>query len=165
MSNEIAKLEAAIEIATKRLAELKAAEAAQTEKAWPQKGDTYFTIGEDGEAFEVNCWLSDAYDLARKAIGNIFRTESEAQKEIERRKVLTELRRLARESWGDDKADWSNSLQRKWSLFLNHGEHRWRADAWRSGQLANAVYFATEQAALTAIETIGAERLMMLLED
>ena len=38
MSNEIAKLEAAIEIATKRLAELKAAKATQAEKAWPQKG-------------------------------------------------------------------------------------------------------------------------------
>ena len=164
MSNEIAKLEAAIEIATKRLAELKAAEAAQTEKAWPHIDDAYLFVDDAGYTVRSS-WAADGVDQARAATGNIFRTVADAEREVERRKGLTELRRLARESWGDDKADWSNSLQRKWSLFLNHGEHRWRADAWRSGQLANAVYFATEQAALTAIETIGAERLMMLLED
>lgn len=163
MSTEIEQLEAAIEIATKRLTELKAAEAAQAEKAWPQNGDRYWTLNGGAEVL-VSAWASDDTDQARMAVGNVFRTEADAEREVERRKVLTELRQLARESWGGGKADWSSNDQDKLYLYFSHNDTTWYIGRYATIQYSS-VYFATREAAEAAIETIGAERLMLLLED
>lgn len=160
MNPEIEQLEAAIAAANEKLAELKAAEA---EKAWPKGGDTYFFVDGDGDVLDSQ-WDSDLRDTSRMNIGNVFRTVAEAEHEIERRMVLTELRRLARESWGGGKADWNNIAQGKWYLFCDHSEQVWRIDYGSTCQRQGAIYFATREAAEAAIETIGAERLM-LLED
>lgn len=160
MNPEIEQLEAAIAAANEKLAELKAA---QAEKAWPQIGDTYWTLDDSAEVFETR-WVSDDTDQARMAVGNVFRTEADAEREIERRKVLTTLRRLARESWDGGKADWENARQAKWYLYFDHCDGTWNAGRYTSIQDQGSVHFATEQAALAAIETIGAERLMLLLE-
>lgn len=164
MKTEIEKLEAAIAAANKKLAELKAADAAQAEKAWPQVGDTYFFVDGDGDVLDSQ-WDSDLRDASRMNIGNVFRTVAEAEHEIERRMVLTELRQLARESWGGGKADWSNSAQDKWSLRFDHNTGTWGAYVYNSLQCQGAVWFDTASAAQSAIETIGADRLMLLLED
>lgn len=164
MSTEIEQLEAAIEIATKRLTELKAAEAAQAEKAWPQVGDTYFFVDGDGDVVESQ-WDSYLIDASRMNIGNVFRTVAEAEHEIDRRKVLTELRRLAQESWGGEKPDWSSRDQDKWYLDYDHLEERWETGPRKNCQDQGVVYFATCEAALAAIGTIDADRLMLLLEE
>lgn len=163
MNTEIEKLEAAIAAANEKLAELKAAGATHAEKAWPQVGDTYFFVDGDGDVVESQ-WDSYLIDASRMNIGNVFRTVAEAKHEIDRRKVLTELRQLARKSWGGGKVDWSNIAQGKWYLFCDHSEQVWRIDYGSACQRQGAIYFATREAAQAAIETIGADRLM-LLED
>lgn len=163
MNPTIEQLEAAIAAANKKLAELKAAEATQAKKAWPHIGDTYWTIDEGAEVF-VSAWASDDTDQARMAVGNVFRTEAEAEHEIDRRKVLTELRRLARESWGGDKADWKNDDQKKFVVVFDHQNNKFGVDDWHSSQFACCVFFASREAARAAVETIGAERLKLLLE-
>lgn len=163
MNPEIEKLEAAIAAANEKLAELKAQAKAEADDSWPQVGDTYFFIDGDGDVLDSQ-WDSDLRDASRMNIGNVFRTVAEAEHEIDRRKVLTELRRLARESWGSGKADWRNTCQDKWYLYFGHRDGTWNAGRYTSVQDQGSVYFATEQAALAAIETIGADRLM-LLED
>ena len=162
---EIEQLKAILAEASQRIAAIEAAEAAQAEETWPKDGDTYWAIEDDGAEAFISTWASDDTDCARMAIGNVFRTRSDAEREAERRKVLTELRRLARESWGGGKADWSNDSQQKWCLFFSHYDGTWNTGRYTGGQDQGSVYFATEQAALTAIETIGAERLMLLLEE
>ena len=164
MNPEIEQLEAAIAAANEKLAELKAAEAAQTEKAWPQYGDTYFFVDGDGDVVESQ-WSSDPFDASRMNIGIVYRTVAEAEHEIDRRKVLTELRRLARESWGGGKADWSSRDKDKWYLYFLHNDAAWCIGRYTTVQDQGSVYFATHEAAEAAIETIGAERLMLLLED
>lgn len=164
MTTEIEQLEAAIAAANEKLAELKAAGATHAEKAWPQVGDTYFFVDGDGDVLDSQ-WDSDLRDASRMNIGNVFRTVAEAEHETERRMVLTELRQLARESWGDDKADWSNSAQDKWSLRFDHNTGTWGAYVYNSLQCQGAVWFDTREAAEAAIETIGADRLMLLLKD
>lgn len=161
MNPEIEKLEAAIAAANEKLAELKAA---QAEKAWLRNGDAYWTLDDSAEVSETR-WATDYIDRARLAIGNVFRTKADAEREIERRKVLTELRRLARESWGDGKADWSNSVQNKYRLHFDYYTEGWHASFCNAVRQQGAVWFATEQAAQAAVETIGAERLNLLLED
>lgn len=164
MNITIEQLEAAIAAANEKLAELKAAEATQAEKAWPQNNHHYWFVDTDGRT-DTSRWASDRIDAARMAIGNVFRTEEDAEREAERRKVLTRLRQLERESWGDGKADWKNTRQDKWYLFFSHHDGTWNTERYTSVQDQGSVYFATEEAARAAVETIGAERLMLLLED
>ena len=155
------QLEAAIAAANEKLAELKAADAAQAEKAWPQVGDTYFFVDGAGGVVESQ-WDSDLFDASRTNIGNVFRTVAEAEHEIERRKVLTELRRLAKAS---GKTTWPNRVKNNYRLAYNVSENRWGLECSSIVRTQGAVYFHTEAAAKTAIETIGADRLMLLLED
>ena len=164
MNTEIEKLEAAIAAANEKLDELKAAQAkAEADDSWPKGGDTYFFV--DGACGVVESqWDSDLLDASRMNIGNVFRTVAEAEHEIDRRKVLTTLRRLARESWGGGKADWSNCVQDRWGLWFDHNTGTWDVYAHNSLQCQGAIYFASREAAQAAIETIGADRLM-LLED
>ena len=162
MNPTIEQLEAAIAAANEKLAELKAQ--AKAEKTWLRNGDRYWTLDDSADIFEAT-WDSDSIDRSRFAIGNVFRTEADAEEEIERRKVLTELRQLARESWGGGKTDWSNSAQSKYRLQFDYYTEGWYASFCNATQQQGAVWFATEQAAHAAVETIGAERLKLLLED
>ena len=165
MNPTIEQLEAAIAAANEKLAELKAAEAAQAEEPWPKDGDTYWAIEDDAAEAFISTWASDDTDCARMAIGNVFRTRADAEREAERRKVLTRLRQLARESWGGGKADWNNESRDKWYLFFDHSTQVWCIDYRSTCQHQGAIYFASREATHAAVETIGAERLMLLRED
>jgi hypothetical protein len=121
-------------------------------------------IAAANKKFETK-WATNAINRARFAIGNVFRTKADTKREIEHRKILTELRRLARESWGDEKANWSSGYQDKWYLYFLHTDAAWHIGRYTAAQDQGCVYFATLEAAEAAIETIGAERLMLLLED
>lgn len=148
----------------KRIDELEAQAKTESTDSWPKYGNECWAIDGDGDLFDF-VWNLDDNQLHRLEIGNVFRTEEEANREVERRKVLTELRKLAKASWGGGNADWSRSGQYKWEMFYDHKEKEWIAlDLWLS-QTQGAVYFATGHDAEAAIETIGADRLMLLLED
>ena len=121
-------------------------------------------IAAANKKFETK-WATNAINRARFAIGNVFRTKADTKREIEHRKILTELRRLARESWGDEKANWSSGYQDKWYLYFLHTDAAWHIGRYTAVQDQGCVYFATIEAAKAAIQTIGAERLMLLLED
>lgn len=165
MSTELENLKAELAALAGRIAALETVE--QPEAEWPKDGDTYFFIDGDGDVLDSR-WDSDLRDTSRMNIGNVFRTVAEAEHEIERRKVLTELRRLAKASWGGTKIDWTDGTQYKWQIRFAHDTAdggKFDAINWRAVQYQSAVAFATEQAAQAAIKTIGADRLMLLLED
>jgi len=83
----------------------------------------------------------------------------------ERSKVLSELRDLARKSWANRKADWSRAGQYKWELYFEHKDREWCVLDLGLSQTQGAVYFATGHDAESAVKSIGAHRLMLLLED
>ena len=159
MTIEVLKTQLAV--LADRIAALETVE--QPEAEWPKDGDTYFFIDGDGDVLNSQ-WDSDLRDTSRMNIGNVFRTVAEAEHEIDRRKVLTTLRRLARESWGKTKIDWENAYQAKWEIYYCRQEQVWdvTSDGWSTPL---SIYFYTAACAEDAIRTIGAERLMLLLED
>lgn len=162
MSSEIEQLETAIARATKRIAELKAKESSQNADTWPKCGDTFWSVNEF-EDVSRNTWSDHYSDFTAAKLGNVFRTEDEATEERERRVVLTELRKLARESWGGTKVNWENCFQEKWCLRYVQENQRWYTYYNVVLRHQGAVYFASRAAALSAIKTIGAERLMLLI--
>lgn len=134
-------------------------------KEWPQADDAYWVVNNDGSGGESR-WLNDETDRGRAAIGGVFRTEAEAMQEVERRKVLTELRKLARESWGEAGGpDWWSANQGKWEICFAHREGKFSCCQGEMLQTQGSVHFATSKSAQEAIQTIGADRLKLLLEN
>ncbi len=162
MNNEIEALKALLAEASERIAKLEAAEKVAP-APWPQDNDEYWLVYDEAAVVKSR-WYSDGADQARMVMGNVFRTEAEAEQELERRKVLTELRKLAKESWGYSRPDWSNTRQGKWRLCYDHSCNIWRVVKNARQQNLGAVYFVSKEAAQAAIETIGADRRMLLLE-
>ena len=150
-----------------RIDELEAQAKTEATDSWPKIGDTYFFVDGDGDVMDSQ-WDSNLFDASRMYIGNVYRTVTEAEHEIDRHKVLTELRRLAKASWTGIKLDWTDATQYKWQIRFAHDAAdggKFDAVNWRAIQHQGAVAFATQEAAQAAIETIGADRLMLLLED
>lgn len=139
-----------------QLAQLKQ-EAKASADEWPKMGDEFYRVDAYGYCDDV--WQGGTADMAMLNCGNVFRTEEEAKREVERRKVLTELRKLAKASWNKEPVNYAY-----YSLRLLSGVIDICAYSYRRNELG-VVYFATEKDAEAAIETIGADRLMLLLED
>lgn len=150
-----------------RIDELEAQAKAEEADSWPKYGNECWAIDGDGDLFDF-VWNLYDNQLHRLEIGNVFRTNEEAKREVERRKVLTQLRKLAKASWGGTKIDWTDDAQYKWQICFAHDTAdggKFGAINWHAIQYQGAVAFATKSAAQDAIETIGADRLMLLLED
>ncbi len=56
-------------------------------------GEKYYWLDSDGNVYP-SFWENDSVDEGRLLIGNIFKTEEEAEFEVERRKILHELEAL-----------------------------------------------------------------------
>ena len=155
IQQELAALRARIDELAGSIAAL---ETEQQEAKWPQRDDNCWTVDGDGDLTDFY-WCGRPYQLQRMEIGNVYRTCEEAEREVERRKVLTELRRLAKASWHKEPVNHAY-----YSLRVLNGVIDVCAYSYRRNELG-VVYFAIEKDAQAAIKTIGAARLMLLLED
>lgn len=90
MQEELQKLKEEFE---ERIKELE--DKYNTEEEWPKDGDLYWFIDVRGNICN-NRWENDLFDADVFDLGNIFKTSEEALFEIERRKVLHELRMMGR---------------------------------------------------------------------
>ena len=79
-----------------RQLEIELEQAIEAEKSWPQYGDKYYFLS-DGEDFSQTTWRDDSFDFGTLKVGNCYRTQEEAEFEVERRKVMTELKKFSRE--------------------------------------------------------------------
>lgn len=97
-------------------------------------------------------WDGSSSSIAIRELGELFLTREEAQDELERRKVETEMLRLGgRRKVEQGKANW----------FLEYRPSSSRIEAlWSSYEMDQGViYFESEEKAKKALETIGEERL------
>lgn len=123
-------------------------------KAWPQRGDTYWAIYNDVEIESV-CWLNDHVDRSRKAIGNIFRTQEEAEKQLEALKVVAELRsQPGRKKFVVGEGNWGieinlvRGMPPKCILIYTY------ETGWQS------VYFDSKESVQAAINAVGVYRIL-----
>ena len=147
---------ATIEELEARLAEMQAElEKLKSEKVaeWPKEGDEYWTIGTSGKPFAYE-WEDDEHDNGTMAIGHIFRTEEEAEAEIEARKVIAEL---CRQPGARRFVVGGNN----WSVVYNfHNKALW-ACVWESEPpIQQSVWFESQESARAAIQAVGEERII-----
>lgn len=124
-----------------------------------RSGEIFFFIGSAGEVWEKDFVPGNPSDENRFLLGNAFPTREAAEFEVERLKVLHEIKEFIAEN-DDEEINWKDTKEGKWSLSYSH----------RFGRvLAGVVYMiATAQRELYAssreviekmIEAIGEERI------
>lgn len=122
-------------------------------KRWkPKDGETYWYIYGDG-TIEYGFWTSkDNTVLGRYKLGNCFKTQEAAQKELDRRIAEQELLDMCDGSSTD--CFWAEiGYDRDTDLF----------EAGEYGRMVGSCYhFATEESAQKAIDTLSTEKLKLI---
>ena len=129
-----------------RIAELE--EQAKEERGFPQSGERYWCIS--GSWVNSFFWKSEQLDLDRYRIGNIFKTEDEAEFAVEKLKVEAELRKFSRPF----KCGEINHY-----IFLNTDNECLDVVGLSYSQYQGTIYFESEEKAQQAIESVGEERI------
>lgn len=127
-------------------------------KRWrAKKDDEYYFIGTAGS---INHDTENvvALDDLRYAIGNYFKTEEQAEFEVERLKVIAELR-----EWATPISEFNceDSRKKKYVIVnINKGENSYLAvDFFYTNQVCD-LCFQSEEVAKSAIESVGEDRII-----
>lgn len=87
----------------------------------PENGDIYYFLGGAKTAVFENKWTNDSYDQQRFNSYNYFKTEEEAQREIDRRLIKAKLNEIANRLNGGQVIQWNSAIQRKYYLNVDTG--------------------------------------------
>lgn len=126
----------------------------ENSKREPKYDDTYFYIHADGDIyFDVN--IESRFDENLFSIGNYFKTREEAEFEVERLKVLEELKKF---SYEFSEEEWKDNDIAKFSMYYDYDYSKIgirNNTAWKH----DLIYFKIREDAQKAIDKIGEERL------
>ena len=138
-----------------RLEEIEEAEDVQEEKEWPQDGDNYYYIHSNGEIANSNFYLNDSFCKNILSVGNYFRTREEAEFEVERLKVLEEMKKFAESEdreWDGINEHWCIIYQ--CSTFVPSIKFLFKIECKYDG-----IYFETEEKARECVKAVGEDRI------
>ena len=125
----------------------------KVENPFPQYGDEYFYVQSDG-SIDFNIWTNTNGDKRCRDIGNIYRTEEDAQFVVERRKVRAELYKRAIHGpivWNDDTS--------YWHLVYNITSHE-LFPGLAKGYVTDDIFFNTAADVQRAIDAVGEDRIL-----
>lgn len=119
-----------------------------------KEGDTYYSIYGNGNVSSEKKWFDDEYENNYREIGNVFLTREEAEFEVERRKVETEMIRLG----GRRKFKFNEN---NFSIYYSDGinVNGINVEFYHSAMHQGSIYFDSIKEAEDAIKTIGEDRL------
>src|SRR5699024_6751271 len=137
-----------IEELEKELLELK--EQVKEQQEFPQSGERYWY--NNGSGMVNSCfWKSEQLDLNRYRIGNMFKTEKEAEFAVEKLKVEAELRKYSRPFKEGENENWFIL----WGSYRKEVQIDWSRKLARQG----TIYFESRKKANEAVESVGEERI------
>ena len=133
------------------------------DRQMPENGDIYYFIGGVRASVFENKWTNDSYDQQRFNSYNYFKTEEEAQREIDRRLIKAKLNEIANRLNGGQVINWDSAIQRKYYFNLDSG-----VSLGLSFSLINKVegttYCLSRDFLEVAIEEIGEECLVKYIK-
>lgn len=123
-------------------------------KRWkPNKCEEYWFIQNDGLLYRYSDgWKNGVSDKGRYKLGNCFKTEEQAQKELDRRIAECELLDLADGSVNDN--TWFEIEYTPYDGRFTPGQY--------STVTSSCFRFATEESCKKAIKLLGTERLKLI---
>lgn len=126
-------------------------------KIRPNKEECYFVIWDDGEI--ENTPYATYIDKGVWNIGNGFFTKEEAEKELERRKVIQLLKDFKLQH-DPVELDWENYTQKKWAVAIDGYEKNKVCCTYAcTAKVVNTIYFSSKDLVEQAIKEIGEERI------
>lgn len=149
MNQEIEQLKEAIKAAEKKIQELESIKAVDE---WPEIGDIYYAI-DFGESTAYT-FENDRVDNQFKAIGNIFKTQEEANAQLEALKVCHELRSQPGSKKFESRA--SNFYA---YVGLDDESISWGVSYYGPSSFTQA-YFDSEESCQAAINKVGKDRII-----
>ena len=129
-----------------RIAELEGQ--AKEEQEFPQSGERYWCIS--GSWVNSFFWKSEQLDLDRYRIGNIFKTEEQAEFAVEKLKVEAELRKFSR-PFKEDEYNYFIQIHPSHNNIVTESDDYY--------QTQGTIYFESTTIANEAIDTVGEERI------
>ena len=136
-----------IEELEKELLELK--EQVKEQQEFPQSGERYWY--NNGGGMVNSCfWKSEQLDLNRYRIGNMFKTEKEAEFAIEKLKAETELRKFSQPF---------ESMTDNFVIVFDRETYKLGVKAVIFSDIQGAIYFDSTTVAEEAIKSVGEERI------
>lgn len=116
---------------------------------WDLKnGDECYFLASDGDVLDW-AWDDNPLKIRRRELGDLFLTKEEAEYELERRKIETEMLRL-----GGRRT--LKKGENNWLIYYNDGLN---VTVFNESALQGAIYFDLENEAYNAIKIIGEDRL------
>ena len=110
-------------------------------------------------------WGNDSIDQIRCEIGNIFLTEEKAEKERERRILLTRFRQFRDKCNGDWKPEWTNNQKRKYFIaYLSEARSHEAVCCFRQNGFCPFGFFKNKEDCKRAIELFGDEIKRLFVE-
>ena len=142
-------------------------EKAIKKEEWPKVGDKYWYVTGTGDIL-LHTYGNGSYDVARKSIGNVFRTKKEAEFHAEYLKVCAELERLT--DWEEGDRYYCIGCYRvphtvcyaygTGDILLHTlGDESYNVKCKAHGLRESQYGFKSEESAQKAIDTIGEDRL------
>ena len=126
----------------------------QEEAEFPKDGDEVYYINALGEVHKA--YFNSEEDDGSLSIGNVFRTQEEAEFARERLKVIAEMKRCG----GEFKYKRSTCRGEAFSFFIKYFNGEISVCSIDGFWAATKMRYPTEEAAQKAIDTIGEERLL-----
>lgn len=134
-----------------KMKEERIADVSKTKRWKPKDGDVYYGVVADGTIKRIT-WDNDIVDCGYYKLGNCFKTEEEAQKELDRRFAEQELLDMCDGSSDDD-------------YWVEIGYDR-DTDLFETGQYGRMVgscyHFTSDESAQKAIDSLGTEKLKLI---
>ena len=130
----------------------------------PENGDIYYFIGGVRASVFENKWTNDSYDQQRFNSYNYFKTEEEAQREIDRRLIKAKLNEIANRLNGGQVIDWNNNEPRKYYLILDSEESSLHLNFSIIDKIEGVTYCLSQDFLEVAADEIGEECLVKYIK-
>lgn len=136
-----------------RLEEIENSEEVQEEKEWPQDEDVYYFIDCDGDVIDSIFYAEDLFCKNILSIGNCFKTKEEAEFELERLKIIAEMKKFAEPE--DRKWD---GITEHWCVFYDSNNDSIQLLG-KTEFKYDGIYFETGEKARECVKTVGEDRV------
>ena len=116
-------------------------------------GDVYYYIDSDGQVVHNYFFLQSLPATRRLVMGNCFKTREEAEFELERLNIISEIKKFAE---SEDK-EW-DGINRHWYPYYDITDSSIKY-TYKLSYKSYGIYFASEEEAQKCVNTIGEDRI------
>lgn len=130
-----------------------------------EKFESYWTMHSGDKVFQAK-WSNHDLDFERYSQGNVFKTKEEAERERDKRALLTRFRQFRDKCNGEWEPEWINHQERKYFMGYLAESKSYEATSCAKGDLFILFgYFKNQDDCKRAIELFGDEIKRLYVEE